>query len=77
MLDKWAFLQFSTPDTDLQLKVNIIDMLDSVLSETGVVGIASVVQPVAFHLSQLPTKNEPGHVPLISSISISSETGGN
>lgn len=72
-----SFLQFSTPDMDLQLKVSIIDMLDSVLSETGVVGIAGAAQPVAFHLSQLPTKNELGHVPLISSISISSEAVGN
>lgn len=70
-------MKFSTPDMDLQLKVSIIDVLDSALSEAGVVGIASAVQPVAFHLSQLPTKKEPGHVPLISSTSISSEAVGN
>lgn len=70
-------MQYSYPDMDLQLKVSVIDMLDSVLSETRVVEIARAVLPVAFHLSQLPTKNEPGHVPLISSISISREVVGN
>ena len=58
MLDKWAFLQVFTPDMNLQLEVSIINTLDSVLSETGFARKPSAMQPVAFNLSQLPTKNE-------------------
>lgn len=82
-LDKWALLQVFTPGRNLQLEVSIINTLDSILSETGLVRKPSAMHPVAFHPSQLPTKNKPQsfsiNLPLFSDVphSIKSKAAGN